>query len=394
MQAALESIRRGAVELFTQKDLEEKLALKNPLRVKLGVDPTSPDLHLGHAVVLHKLRTFQDLGHHAVLILGDFTAQVGDPSGRDKTRPALSFETIEKNAQTYQSQAFKILDPAKTEIRFNSEWLAPVFRVERAIEAGSPLQAFLTRYSVLRLLEREEFTQRRKQELPITLAEILYPLFQAYDSVAVKADVEIGGNDQLFNLLMGRQMQKDFSQPPQVVLTLPLLEGTDGVKKMSKSYGNYIALEEAPADMFGKAMSLSDPLMLRYYELLTDADLSAVKALHPKQAKLDLSERLVKSFHGAEAAREARAEFERVFSRKEIPSDIPSFRLPRTSMTLVEVMVESQTAPSKNEARRLLKQRAVRVKDRVCLADEPLEIAGEAILQVGKRQFRKLLPPE
>ncbi|MBI4055983.1 MAG: tyrosine--tRNA ligase, partial [Elusimicrobia bacterium] len=233
IEKQLHILQRGAVELVSPEELKQKIQNKKTLRVKLGVDPTSPELHLGHTVPLTKLRAFQDLGHHAVLIIGDFTAQVGDPSGQDKTRPVLSYEEIQHNAQTYQTQAFKVLDPSKTEVRFNSEWLAPIFQIQKAIPRGSVLQTFLTRYSVFRLLEREDFAKRRKAEQPLTIAEILYPLLQGYDSVAVKADVELGGNDQIFNLLMGRQVQKDFGQETQVALTLPLLIGTDGTKKMS-----------------------------------------------------------------------------------------------------------------------------------------------------------------
>lgn len=391
LDAALARLKRGAVELVSEADLRERLAAGRPLRVKLGVDPTSRDLHLGHTVALSKLRAFQDLGHTAVLIIGDFTAQVGDPSGRDATRPSLTFEAIEQNAETYKEQAFKVLDPEKTEIRYNSQWLAGIFRVERAIEAGSVLQRLLTRYSVLRLLEREEFKKRREAELPITLAEILYPLFQAYDSVAVKADVELGGNDQLFNLLMGRTLQADFGQKPQVCLTTPLLVGTDGVKKMSKSYDNTIAVKDEPGEMFGKVMRLSDALMLNYYELLSDRDLKAVKAAHPMAAKKALGEELVARFHDAAAARQAREGFERVFSKRETPEEVPAYRLP-AGAKLVDVMVDSGVAPSKNEARRLLQQGGVKLDGETVKADRALDLPKETLLQVGKRHFRRLLP--
>ncbi|MBI4052003.1 MAG: tyrosine--tRNA ligase [Elusimicrobia bacterium] len=388
----LQLLERGSVELITSEELKKKLQTGQSLRIKLGVDPTSPELHLGHTVPLSKLRTFQDLGHQAVLIIGDFTAQVGDPSGQDKTRPVLTYEEIEQNAKTYQKQAFKILNPDKTEVRFNSEWLAPIFRVERAIPQGSVLQTFLTRYSVFRLLEREEFSKRRKTELPLTIAEILYPLLQGYDSVAVRADVELGGNDQLFNLLMGRQLQKDFDQPPQIALTLPLLLGTEGTRKMSKSYGNHIALEDPPKDMFGKIMSLSDPVMWQYYELLTTENVADFKKKHPKDAKLHLAEILTSRFHGSEAAENARMEFEKIFTQKEPPNAIASYTTQK-NQTLVEVLTAAQLAPSRNEARRLLSQGAVKLGGRKITQDQPLSLSAETLLQVGTRRFTRLLPP-
>lgn len=390
-EAALKKLKRGVVELVSEEDLRDRIERGHPLRVKLGVDPTSRDIHLGHTVVLNKLRAFQDLGHLAVLIIGDFTAQVGDPSGRDQTRPTLTFEEIEENARTYKEQAFKVLDPGKTEVRSNSEWLSRIFRVDRAIEAGSVLQRFLTQYSVLQLLQREEFKKRREEESSITLAELLYPLLQAYDSVAVKADVELGGNDQIFNLLMGRKMQQDFGQRPQICMTLPLLLGTDGVKKMSKSYGNYVALEDAPREMFGKLMRVSDEQMWSYYELLTERDLKEMKSMHPMEAKKTLASELVARYHGPEAAKAAWAEFDKVFSKKEAPEDVPAFQ-PKPGMRLVDVIVEAGMAASKNEARRLLQQGGVKLGGETVKADSPLKLDGEKLLQVGKRQFRRLVP--
>ena len=388
---ALKRLKRGAVELVSEAELRERLAAGKPLRVKLGVDPTSKDLHLGHTVPLSKLRAFQDLGHHAVLIIGDFTAQVGDPSGRDSTRPTITYDEIKANAATYQEQAFKVLDPKKTEVVFNSDWLAPIFNVKKSIEAGSVLQKFLTKYSVLKLMQREDFARRREAELPITLAELLYPLFQAYDSVAVKADVELGGNDQIFNLLTGRQMQQDFGQRPQVCLTLPLLVGTDGVKKMSKSYGNYIGVKDEPSEIFGKVMRLSDQLMLTYFELLTDRDLNEVARLHPMEAKKTLAADLVARFHDAGAAAKAREGFESVFSKKETPQDVPEFKV-APGAKLVDIMVEAGLAGSKNDARRLLQQGGVKLDGETVSADRALTLAGGTLLQVGKRQFRKLVP--
>lgn len=381
----IELLKRGAVELVSEEELEQKLSSGRPLRVKLGVDPTSPDLHLGHTVVLSKLRLFQDLGHKAVLIIGDFTARIGDPSGRDQTRPAITPEQIEKNARTYKEQAFKVLDPAKTEMRSNSEWLEPFVREQ--------VFSVLQKYTVSQLLQREDFALRTEKGLPITLLEILYPVFQGYDSVAVKADVELGGNDQLFNLLFGRQMQKDFGQSPQAILTLPLLRGTDGVKKMSKTYQNAVALEDPPKDMFGKVMSLPDDLMLEFYELLTREDMEKVKKEHPKKAKLRLAELLTSQYHGEKAAKEELERFEKVFSQKELPEDIPVHHLKDSSVNIVELLVESGLAPSKNEARRLLSQGGVRLNDQVLAADRAaVEISRESILRVGRRRFLKIIP--
>jgi len=391
LEQSLSSLRRGLTDLVSEEELRAKLRRGSPLRVKLGVDPTSPDIHLGHTVVLNKLRCFQDMGHVAVLIIGDFTAQVGDPSGQDRTRPVLSWEDIQANAVTYQSQAFKFLDPSRTELRFNSEWLAPVFRLDRFIPRDSVLNRFLTDYSVFRLLEREEFSKRREAGGTVTLAEILYPLLQAYDSVAVRSDVELGGSDQIFNLLMGRQMQKDFGQEPQAVMTLPLLIGTDGVKKMSKSYGNAVALNDSPQEMFGKIMSVSDEQMMSYYELLTQTELDSVKGRHPKEAKLELGQILVTAFHGSEAAREARAAFEKVFSKKELPEEMTVFKISRPGMSWVDVLVESGMAPSRNEARRLLSQGGVKLDGRPVAQDGPVRIGGDSVLQVGKRQFRRVV---
>jgi tyrosyl-tRNA synthetase len=388
-----EKIRRGAEQIISERELRAKLEKKKPLRVKLGVDPTSPDLHLGHTVVLNKLKQFQDLGHTVVFIIGDFTAMIGDPSGRSETRPILHPDDIAANARTYMDQVYKVLTPgASVEVCFNSTWLRPLF-----FQSGQGLQSLfglLSRYTVQQLTEREDFKERLKQQRPISLLELFYPLMQGYDSVAVKADVELGGTDQLFNLLQGRQMQKDAGQEPQVVITVPLLEGTDGVKKMSKSYGNSIALKDAPEDMFGKVMSISDALMWKYYELLTDEDLRAAKALHPLEAKKNLARILVTRTHGAEAAAAARGHFEKVFSRGQAPDGMPEHRVSRSPISVVDLLVESGTVPSKNEARRLLKQGAVELAGERVTEDKPCAINAELILKVGKRQFRKLLPAQ
>lgn len=388
----LERLLRGVAQVFSRADLEKKLFLSRPLRVKLGVDPTSPDLHLGHTVALNKLRQFQDAGHTVVFIIGDYTARIGDPSGRSETRPPLSAEAVAQNATTYLDQVFHILDKSKTEVRRNSEWLEPLF-TNRDADPRRTLLGLMARNTVQQLTEREDFQKRLKAGTPVSLLELLYPLMQGYDSVAVRADVEIGGTDQLFNLLRGRDLQGDFGQPPQVVMTLPLLEGTDGVKKMSKSYGNAIALNDAPEDIFGKAMSLSDALMWKYVELLTDRDPAPLKALHPMEAKKTLAADLVARYYGADAAAKARAHFETVFSKKGHPDDIPVYRVSRSPVSLLALMVEAGLAPSKNEARRLLGQGAVELAGERVTEDREITVHSPLLIKVGKRQFRSLTPP-
>ncbi|MBI5744047.1 MAG: tyrosine--tRNA ligase [Elusimicrobia bacterium] len=385
-EESLKEILRGVVDVVSREELIKKLSSGKKLRVKLGVDPTSRDLHLGHGVVLDKLRKFQDLGHTAVLIIGDFTAQVGDPSGKDSTRPVLDHDTVSANAKTYTEQAFKLLDPDKTEVRFNTEWLKPFFA-----SPASGISDFINTakgVTISRLLEREDFKARMKAGTPISLLEILYPLLQGYDSVAVKADVELGGQDQIFNLLVGRDLQKANGQEAQVVMTVPLLVGTDGEKKMSKSYGNYVAFNDHPNDMFGKLMSLSDALMYSYYELLTLEDLAAVKAEHPMEAKKRLAGIVTARFHGAEQAAAARGHFEQVFSRKELPSEMEVFRAEKPGK-LSYLMVAAGLAKGMNEARRLITQGAVRL-DGEKVADDIVFEPRECVLQVGRRQFRKI----
>ena len=392
MNALLDKLARGAVQVYSRKELEEKLGARRPLRVKYGVDPTSPDLHLGHTVSLNKLRAFQEAGHTAVLIIGDYTARVGDPSGRSETRPPLSPEAVAANAQTYLAQVFKVLDEKRTEVRWNAEWLTPLF-ANTDSDPARRILGLMARHTVQQLTERDDFQKRLASKTPISLLELLYPLMQGYDSVAVKADVEIGGTDQLFNLLMGREIQKDFGQPTQVVLTLPLLEGTDGVRKMSKSYGNAIALNDAPGEMFGKILSLSDEMMWKYFDLLTDQEIPALKAGHPLEAKKTLGEILVARFHGAAASREARAGFEKVFSKRETPSEVADHRLSRSPQRLSEILVESNIAPSKNEARRLIQQNAVELAGERVSEDRDIAVHSPLLLKVGKRQFRRLMPP-
>ena len=378
----IDLLTRGCVDLISRAELEKKLNSGKKLRIKLGADPTSADLHLGHSVVLTKLRAFQDMGHTAVLVIGDFTAAVGDPSGRDTTRPMLSQEQIKQNAKTYTDQAFKVLDPSKTEIHFNSEWLNPFFTTKEILGT-------LSKVTLSQVLERDDFKKRMKAGNPISVLEVMYSLFQGQDSVALKADVELGGTDQIFNLLVGRQLQKNNGQEPQVVMTVPLLVGTDGVKKMSKSYGNYIGINDAPKDIFGKVMSISDELMMQYYELLTSEDLAAVKAMHPMTAKKNLAKILTSRFHGAEAGQKELENFEQVFSKKELPTDLPTIKA--EGQTYVSVILSAGFAKSKNEARRLIMQGGVKLNGEKILEEGPVNFDGEAVLQAGKKNFIKLV---
>lgn len=376
-------LTRGCVDVVSKSDLAKKLESGKKLRVKLGCDPTSADLHLGHSVALSLLRRFQDLGHTAVLVIGDFTAAVGDPSGRDSTRPVLPREKILENAKTYTEQAFKVLDPQKTEIRFNSEWLDPFV-------SGKELLQTLQKVTVAQVLERDDFKKRMAAGTPISMLEVLYSLFQGQDSVALQADIELGGTDQIFNLLVGRQLQKNHGQEPQVAVTVPLLVGLDGVKKMSKSYGNYVGLNDEPSDMFGKLMSIPDELMPMYYELLTSENMDEVKAMHPMAAKKKLAGLLVKRFHGEQAAQAALENFEKVFSKKELPTEIPSFKAEEGAM-LSAVIFAAGAAQSKNKARGLIEQGAVRLKGEKISTDGPLSFEEGDVLQIGKRHFFKLV---
>ena len=353
----------------------------------MGVDPTSPDLHLGHTVILNRLRAFQDLGHTAVLIIGDFTARIGDPSGRDATRPALGPEEVGNNARTYQEQVFKILDPDETEIRFNSEWMNQL--------DTRALIGIAAKLSVARMLERDDFEKRLKQQEPLFLHELLYPLIQGYDSVALKADVELGGTDQKFNLLVGRELQRAYGQPPQVVMTMPLLEGLDGVRKMSKSYGNYVGLTDTPEDMFGKLMSIPDALMARYYDLLTelsDGERPPFKSgkVHPMEAKKRLAGTIVEEYYGVGARERAASYFESKFQRREVPADAPAYRIAEP-MWICELMKQLSFASSTSEARRLLSQGAVRV-DGQTVNDINFQFSpgSHHVLEVGKRRVARI----
>jgi tyrosyl-tRNA synthetase len=376
-----------AAEVISPAELAAKLTEERPLRIKLGMDPTAPDLHLGHTITLRAMRDFQDAGHTVVFLVGDFTAAIGDPSGRSETRKPLDREQIERNAETYKRQVFKILDPQRTEIRFNSEWMDRLSLRE--------LIKIAAHISVARLLERDDFEQRLAAQQPLFLHELLYPLIQGYDSVAIRADVELGGTDQKFNMLLGRELQRAFAQPPQVVMTFPLLEGLDGVRKMSKSYGNYVAVTEPPDEMFGKLMSVSDAMMLRYYELLTDTaaeEVDSIKshAVHPMEAKKRLAGMIVEEYHGGEAAQAARSHFETRFQRREIPDNVPLIRL-ADELWICELMKQLKFVPSTSEARRLIGQGAVRVDgEPVTDANFRFVPGRHSLLEVGKRRIARI----
>jgi len=392
LRKQLASIRRGAVEIHTEAELEAKLrravATGKPLRVKLGLDPTAPDIHLGHTVVLGKLRQFQDLGHQAVLIIGDYTSRVGDPSGRSKTRPPLSDAEIEENLKTYLEQVSAVLDVEKLEIRRNGEWLAKMSFADVLRMAGSS--------TVARTLERDDFARRLKAGTPIGVHELLYPLMQARDSVEIKADVELGGTDQTFNLLAGRDMQRAAGQEPQVALTTPLLVGLDGTEKMSKSLGNYVGVTEAPGEMFGKLMSLADALMPDYFTLLTDfhdKEIAEILAGHPREAKERLAREIVKRYRSAEAAEAAAAEFRRVFSERKLPSEMPEVKLPAAKVNVIELLVLAGHARTRSEARRLVAAGAVSVEGQKILdLHSDVSPPEGAVLQTGKRRFARLRP--
>lgn len=379
-----QELRRGAVGVLPEGRLAEQLETGVPLRVKFGVDPTSPDIHLGHCVVLTKLRAFQDAGHTVVLIIGDYTARVGDPSGRDATRPALDPEQIEANGRTYQEQAFAVLDRERTEIRHNSEWLAM---------EGHELFGLVRRFNVARLLERDDFSRRMADSQPISALELLYPVLQGYDSVAVAADIELGATDQTFNLLFGRDVQIAYGQNPQSILTMPILVGTDGVRKMSKSYGNYVAVNDPPDEIFGKLMSIPDAVMGDYYELLLGEQLDRER--HPAAAKRELARRLTDRFSGEGAGVAAEDRFDRVHVRGELPDEIPVVRLGVGGGESVHLpaLIASEFEISSSEARRLIQQGGVKLDGEPVEAralDLPAPSLDGAVLQVGKRRFRRL----
>ena len=386
LEEQLEIIRRGTVEVLGEAELRKKLATGKPLRVKAGFDPTAADLHLGHTVLLQKLRQFQKLGHTVVFLIGDFTATIGDPSGRSGTRPVLGRDEIEENARTYQDQVFRILDRDGVEVRWNSEWM------DR--QSAADLVRLAGEHTVARMLERDDFQKRYASEQPIGIHEFLYPLVQGYDSVALKADVELGGTDQKFNLLMGRELQRNRSMAPQAVVTMPLLEGTDGVHKMSKSLGNAIGVTDPSEQMYGALMSISDTLMLRYYELLSDAEADEVErvssgAVHPMDAKKRLAAEIVERFHGADAASAAQADFETRFQKRGIPEDLPELVLPAGEpVAISRVLRDANLVSSNGDARRTIAQGAVKVDgEPVGELNFELSGVGDCIVQVGKRRI-------
>ncbi len=392
-------LRKGAAEIVREEELRARLEQSaregRPLRVKVGFDPTAPDLHLGHTVVLRKMRHFQDLGHTVVFLIGDFTGLIGDPSGRNVTRPPMTQADVERNAETYKAQVFKILDPQKTVVDFNSRWLSKL--------SGEEWVRLCSRYTVARLLERDDFARRYKAGQPISVHELLYPLAQAYDSVALKTDVEMGGTDQTFNLLVGREIQREYGQPSQIVLTLPILEGLDGVQKMSKSLNNAIGIAEPPAAMFGKVMSISDTMMWRYYELLTDLSVPEIDALrfevergsrHPMATKMDLARRIVAGFHAAEAAEAAGEEFNRVFRRQELPTDVETITLEDAvfPMKLDKLLAKIGLADSVSDAGRKIKAGSVYINGNREQSMILGSAAGEMLVQVGRRSKRVVIP--
>jgi len=388
-------LKKGSTEIIQENELKERLenSLKNskPLRVKAGFDPTAPDIHLGHTVLLRKMKHFQDLGHEVIFLIGDFTGLIGDPSGQSKTRPPMTREQINKNAETYKQQVFKILDPEKTIIEFNSKWLGKLTSFD--------IIHLMAKYTVARILERDDFSERLKKNKPICTHEILYPIMQAYDSVALKADVELGGTDQKFNLLVGRDIQREYNQKPQIVLTMPLLEGVDGIEKMSKSLDNYVGITEPPEKIYGKIMSISDTLMYRYYELLTDISMSKIREykekakkeeINPRDIKSELARLIVKDFWGREKSEKAALEFDRVFKQNKAPSDIDKIEIKSEKMLLLDFLADNNIFPSRGEAKRIIRQGGLyldgrRIKDIGFMID--LAKKDKIILKIGKKRF-------
>ena len=392
VDAQMALIKRGCAELIDEGELRKKIARGKPLRIKVGFDPTAPDLHLGHTVVIQKMRHFQDLGHHVVFLIGDFTGRIGDPSGRNDTRPPLTEEQVLANAETYKKQVFKILDPEKTEVGFNSSWLGRM--------NAADFIRLASHYTVARMLERDDFEKRYKGGAPISIHEFLYPLCQGFDSVSLKTDVELGGTDQKFNLLVGRHLQGQYGLEPQCVLTMPLLEGLDGVKKMSKSLGNYIGIDEPATQIFGKTMSLSDDLMWRYFELLSSKSLEEIAALqravecgekHPKLVKEELAFELAARYHSEQEAAEARAEFNAVFAGGGVPDDAPQHRCAEGENSAPAVfLAESGLTASRGEARRLISQKALSIDGTLCEdGASPLK-KGSYVIKLGKKRFLRL----
>ncbi|QGP90790.1 Tyrosine--tRNA ligase [Neomoorella glycerini] len=396
VERQLKVLRRGVAEIVPEEDLKAKLkkslSTGKPLRVKLGLDPTAPDIHLGHTVVLQKLRQFQELGHQVIIIIGDFTGRIGDPTGKSETRRQLSEAEVMANAETYKEQIFKILDPGRTEVTFNSRWLARLTFAD-VIQLAAKI-------TVARMLERDDFARRYQENRPISVHEFFYPLMQGYDSVALAADVELGGTDQKFNLLMGRQLQREYGQEPQVAMMMPILPGLDGVQKMSKSLGNYIGINEPAREMYGKTMSLPDELMLTYFELVTAVPLEELEAikqgladgsLHPRDVKMRLAREITGLYHGEAAAREAEKEFRQVFQLGDLPEEMPEVIVSEARMWLPRLMVQAGLAPSTSEARRLISQGAVKLDgERLHDPEAEIDVPDGAVLQAGKRKFARL----
>lgn len=404
VERQLRTIGRGTAEIVPEDELRSKIARSvatgKPLRIKLGLDPSAPDIHIGHTVVMQKLRQFQDLGHHVQLLIGDFTGRIGDPTGKSETRKQLTEEDVKRNAQTYREQIMKILDPDKTEVVFNSTWLSPM--------TFADVVALSAKYTVARMLEREDFTKRYANGLPISIHEFFYPLMQGYDSVALESDVELGGTDQKFNLLMGRTLQKEYGKEPQIAIMMPLLEGLDGVQKMSKSLGNYIGIDEPPKEIYGKAMSVPDELMPKYYELTTDIGLDELDALkkglsdgtvHPRDAKMKLAYTLVRMYHGEAAAKEAEAHFVTVFQQRALPDEIEPFAVPAEELDdgairLVKLLLISGLQPSGAEARRTIQGGGVKINEaKQTDPNAEVRLKDGDIVQVGKRKFIQIKLP-
>ncbi len=389
MMGDFDLIKRGTAEIITEEDLKEKLKEGRALRVKLGIDVTGPDIHLGFAVPLRKLRQFQELGHTAVLVIGDFTAMIGDPSGQSKTRPVLTDEEIKKNMERYREDIFQILIPERTEFRYNSEWNAPL--------SSTDVIRLAQKITLARIIERDDFAKRLKDNTPISLHELLYPLFQAYDSVCINADVELGGTDQTFNLLVGRVLQREYDQPPQVCITLPILEGLDGVRKMSKSYNNYVSIKEPPNEMFGKIMSIPDSLIINYYRLCTDLSTKEIDDIekrissgeNPRDVKAELAREIVRIYHSEKSSVEAEKEFEKIFKEGGIPEDIPTYKLEEKTW-IVRLLQNVGFASSGSEARRFITQRAVEFRGKI-ITNVDYEVDRGGVLRVGKRRFIRIV---
>ncbi len=387
-----ELIKINTAEIISEEELNAKLRKHRPLRIKLGIDASAPEIHLGISVQLRKLKQFQELGHTVVLVVGDFTGMIGDPSGVSKTRPKLTREQIKKNMAKYREQIFKILDPKKTEFVYNSKWLGAL-TIYDFIELAS-------KYTVARIIERDDFAQRLKEGIPVYMHEIIYPLCQAYDSVATKVDIELGGTDQKFNLLVGRELMREFKLAPQVVITMPILEGTDGVRKMSKSYGNYVGITEPPMEMFGKIMSLPDDLIIKYFELVTDTFPHKIDeyrsglrdgTINPRNAKFELAKTLVRMYHSADNAEKAADAFERTFSRKELPTELKEFSLGETKINIVDLLVRSKLMPSRAEAKRKIKEGAIDIDGRTIKdINHVIELTKPIVVKAGKHKFLKI----